>query len=186
MSRSSRARGLKPFQGALKIRRLGSRSSRARGLKHHLPRNSNLGWLSRSSRARGLKPSPLPFQSKHRQVALFTSAWIETLLSPREWVVVIVALFTSAWIETGVMNVISKCNASRSSRARGLKPTVAAISQKPHRVALFTSAWIETVTVPHCATTEAVALFTSAWIETSTGGVGSLSVVGRALHERVD
>ena len=61
----------------------------------------------------------------YTQVALFTSAWIETGFLASRTSKITVALFTSAWIETVLVAEF---------------PYVAS-------VALFTSAWIETDTL---------------------------------------
>jgi len=56
-----------------------SRSSRARGLKHFVASANAQASVSRSSRARGLKQAIAPQAHTRLSVALFTSAWIETL-----------------------------------------------------------------------------------------------------------
>ncbi len=71
---------------------------------------------------RGLKLDNKGFRLAGYLVALFTSAWIETLISEKALPAATVALFTSAWIET---KLIFLGNADIF-------------------VALFTSAWIET------------------------------------------
>ena len=72
---------------------------------------------------RGLKPlSAQPFELLNN-VALPTSAWIETLTYSLYLSLYIVALPTSAWIETVIIS----------------------ITMFMHNVALPTSAWIETL-----------------------------------------
>jgi len=78
LSRSLRARGLKPYASCLRPRERWSRSLRARGLKRDL----------------------LDGSSSLAEVALPASAWIETLVRDVEGVISTVALPASAWIET--------------------------------------------------------------------------------------
>ena len=51
-------------------------------------------------------------------VALFASAWIETGLGTRENAYTTVALFASAWIETPVVKCISEEQSRRALRER--------------------------------------------------------------------
>ena len=56
-------------------------------------------------------------------VALLVGAWIETKLSMKEIFSISVALLVGAWIETAVYQPVDFVKGSRSSWARGLKPT---------------------------------------------------------------
>ena len=82
---------------------------------------------------RGLKQGYEAKYTALRRVALFVSAWIETLLlyaaEPNHQV----ALFVSAWIETEIMYIL-------------LLESL---------VALFVSAWIETILIlPFCSSVQ--------------------------------
>ena len=86
-------------------------------------RCNNYSIKSPSLRGRGLKLL-LPLISAERvTVALFTRAWIETIINGGGIVPPPVALFTRAWIETGELRVAITAPC----------------------VALFTRAWIETI-----------------------------------------
>ena len=58
------------------------------------------GAASHSSRVRGLKQKEAADRKAHNNVALFASAWIETIDVNHRFQFFYVALFASAWIET--------------------------------------------------------------------------------------
>ena len=77
-----------------------SPSSRGRGLKQTGKSNRIETGLSPSSRGRGLKQYVGLAAGEFHAVALFTRAWIETMLASARREPSRVALFTRAWIET--------------------------------------------------------------------------------------
>ena len=77
-----------------------------------------------------------------------------------------VTLFTSVWIETVGRDASRAADASRSSRACGLKRGEKALLRLVPPVTLFTSVWIETASTPWVSMISWVTLFTSVWIET--------------------
>ena len=80
-----------------------SHSTRVRGLKFSggltiaIPQ-----WMSHSTRVRGLKSHVAFKLVRQRDVALYTSAWIEIGRLISYFITTWVALYTSAWIEMTV------------------------------------------------------------------------------------
>ena len=121
-------------------------------------------------------------------VALFVSAWIETVMMIIYGNLVRVALFVSAWIETSAVNPLTAgwsvalfvsawietnlLYGGGMSVSRTLRECVDwnfwtwRIPSKAQVVALFVSAWIETWWICKKERYQHVALFVSAWIET--------------------
>src|SRR5690606_39250991 len=81
-------------------RSIGSHSTRVRGLKQLFDVLLDFDFMSHSTRVRGLKLIERAKKLAEKNVALYTSAWIETCLSNGERMRQKVALYTSAWIET--------------------------------------------------------------------------------------
>ena len=65
---------------------------------------------------RGLKLYLQPDRITRALVALLVSAWIETVLTLRFWLLTTVALLVSAWIETLHPSEILECANSRTPR----------------------------------------------------------------------
>jgi len=98
-------------------------------------------------------------------VALRAGAWIETTnLTPESLISTIVALRAGAWIETTLPNFGISRRASRSVRARGLKPITASSLPAGSEVALRAGAWIETRQSTAGCCLSVVALRAGAWI----------------------
>ena len=83
--------------------------------------NSTNDMPSHSTRVRGLKSYRSSATSHTVLVALYTSAWIEIIISRNQAMNLKVALYTSAWIEISQELATSSKPMSHSTRVRGLK-----------------------------------------------------------------
>ena len=84
-----------------------------------------------------------------RLVALYTSAWIEIIAFLNSTDEDTVALYTSAWIEISLYPCYQvRGTSSHSTRVRGLKSSKLRVIGIDDPVALYTSAWIEINSMP--------------------------------------
>ena len=120
------------------------------------------------------------------EVASFTDAWIETIISGNKIHIILVASFTDAWIETKRRY---RCRISVQShllQMRGLKQQQIKEEQDKKKVASFTDAWIETEPESISQNNIIVASFTDAWIETRQRYSGHHSRYRRIFYRCVD
>ena len=185
-----------------------SHSTRVRGLKSSIRSWLMSGIWSHSTRVRGLKWLIIHPDIKSRQVALYTSAWIEISAHQAPGTTPLVALYTSAWIEINppknywfpkLSRTLHECvdwNCDKTTHA--FKYTVALYTSawieigNPFKsawnlcVALYTSAWIEIYPLSRHKHLWCVALYTSAWIEIALTDCVRGKCRCRTLHECVD